>query len=271
MNALRHTAAALVLSAIAIAPVQAQDEFQPAQLREVEPLTLASFNLPNGNEVRFYGVPEDGELMIGEIADAGREVFSIDTEASPAEIFARLAPADLPVPSMIAATDKDGLLAYREQVEALPEPVDADADDLLGTQLYARSGSGSCASGSAGADYFESHHCYTLGGPGYGSSEPHCYEGSWNSLQKTSDSKRRATYTRMASCGSDMNRLRHYYSTASGYTTQVNVYVDPQKVISWWSYKTGIKRYRRVRMEEVGAGGWIRGWIKYHSEVAGGW
>ena len=247
-------------------------------VRQVDPLLLAAFRLPEGNEVRFYGVPEDDELMIGEIADAGKEIFVIDSDKSPAEIFDSLAPADVPVPRMIAETDKHGLLGHRPQVETLDQRVDFDPSPVPNQQnsvtsgiAMAAAGSGSCASGSAGANYFKNNHCYSLGGPGYGSSESHCYDGSWNWLQKTSNSKRRATYTRIASCGTAQNRLRHYYRTISGYTMQVNLIFNPQKVVSWWSYKKGIKRYRRVRMERASSGGWVRGWIKYHSEVAGGW
>ena len=59
----------------------------------------------------------------------------------------------------------------------------------------------------------------------------------------------------------------------SGWTTQVDLDFAPEQVISYWSYKDGIKRYRRVRFEESseGSGAWVRGWIKYHSEVAEGW
>lgn len=269
----------LLVASLGLAPAQGQDlfamrpleELQPANVREVEAVELARFDLSNGNEVYFLGVPQDDELMIEEIADAGREVFVIDPEWTAAEIFHRLAPADLPVPRMIAETDDGGLLAYRSVVDRLEKPVAATDSDLVGAQPMGRSGSGSCASGSAGANYFRTHHCFTLGGPGYGASEQYCYDGAWNTLQRDTSSKRRATYTRMASCGGSWNRVRHSYSTTSGFHTQLDRFIEPQKVVSHWSAKGGVKRYRRARMEELGASGWVRGWMKHHSERAEGW
>lgn len=243
------------------------DGAQLATVRGVEPTELARFELANGNEVFFIGVPQDNELMMGEISDAGNEQFTIDPDLGPAEVFARLAPEDLPVPKMIAESADGYWVSERDTVDALPKKV-AVPHERFAVPLAIKAGGGSCQSGAAGANFFQANHCNTLGGPGYGSSESYCYSGSYNWIQKTSSSRRRATYTRMASCGSGTNHLRHFYSTTSGYTTQLNIYVAPQKVVSYWSAKGGVKRFRRVRFEESNTSGWVRGWIKYHSQVA---
>lgn len=286
MKKLTTVAAALVLASVSFTPTWAQsltlevgdlalkpdsqstDGVEPVADREIEPTLLVEFKLSNGNQVQFFGVPEDGEMVIGEISDAGYERFLVDPNAAPAEIFLELAPADLPVPRMIADTDKE-LFKWHDKVDVIEKAVAVDVG--ITAPAVAKAGSGSCASGNAGASYFEEHHCNTLGGPGYGTSEKYCDEGMADWIQRTSNSRRRATYTRMASCGSGTNHLRHYYGTVSGYTTQLNIYVAPQKVVDYWSAKTGVKRYRRVRMEESASSGWVRGWTAYHSEVAGGW
>lgn len=244
------------------------------QIRELEVVELATFHLANGNEVRLLGVPEENDVLVGEIVDAGpNERFVIAPGTSPAEVFRRLAPMDAPVPGMIAQADDRKVLAGRRIVKSIDEPIEVPMERLglaISTHPQA-AGAGSCQGGAAGADYFESHHCNTLGGPGYGSSESYCDKDARDWIDRISSSRRRATYTRMASCGSGMNKFRHFYGTVSGWSTQVTVYVDPQKVIDWWSAKTGVKRYRRVRFEEHDSAGWVRGWTKYHSEVAGGW
>lgn len=271
MKLLKNLTSAACLLSLATVPVLAQDGGEPHTIRQVDPVVLAEFELPNGNEVRFYGVPEDGELIVGEISDAGYERFSIRPGTPAAKVFFELAPADTPVPRMIAETDED-LFRWHEKVDVLEKKVQvagAAAGPL--TKALTKAGSGSCQSGSAGADYFRTHHCYTSGGPGYGKKEEYCYDGSWNSLQKTSDSAMRATYTRMASCGDGTNWLRHFYNSLSGYQTQLTIYVAPQKVVNYWSARTGLKWKRRVRMEELNSAGWIRGWIKYHDQVAETW
>ncbi len=243
------------------------------QIRELEVIELATFHLANGNEVRLLGVPEENDVLVGEIVDAGpNERFVIPPGTGPAEIFRRLAPMDSPVPRMIAQADDRKVLAGRMIVKSIDEPIEVPMERLglsISTTPQA-AGAGSCQGGAAGADYFESHHCNTLGGPGYGSSESYCDKDARDWIDRISGARRRATYTRMASCGSGMNKIRHFYRTVSGWS-QVTAYVDPQKVIDGWSAKTGVKRYRRVRFEEHEAGGWVRGWTIYHSEVAGGW
>ena len=235
---------------------------------------LAKFHLANGNTVHMWSLPDVDEIMIGEITKAGpNEQFFLKPETHPVEVFRLLAPKNSPVPRAIAQIDHDKVLEGRKLVNALRGTIEVPMSRLGVTALPTlKSGGGSCESG-AGIDYFEEHHCNTLGGPGYGSSEEYCFKNSADWIQKTSEDQRRATYTRMAACGTAPSRLRHSYDTVSGWTTQVDLDFEPQQVISYWSYRDGIKRYRRVRFEESneGSGAWVRGWIKYHSEVAEGW
>ncbi|HSN86622.1 MAG TPA: hypothetical protein VL025_07675 [Thermoanaerobaculia bacterium] len=250
---------------------------QPAEPPEARTVLLAKFHLANGNTVQMWSLPDVDEIMIGEITKAGpNERFFLKPETHPVEVFRLLAPKNSPVPRAIAQIDHDKVLEGRKLVNTLSRTIEVPVSRLGLQAVFAPKavGAGSCEPGNGdGADYFEDHHCYTLGGPGYGTSEGYCFKDSADWIQKTSDDQRRATYTRMAACGSAMSRLRHFYDTVSGWTTQVNVYVDAQQVISWWSYKDGIKRYRRVRFEEKdeGSGAWVRGWVKYHSEAADGW
>jgi hypothetical protein len=267
------TLLAIALSA-SLAAQTADDRPARDQIREVATVKLATFHLANGNEVQILGVSEENDVIVAEITDAGpNERFVLKPGMNPAEVFRRLAPLEAPVPRMIAQADDRKALAGRNLVDSLAEPIEVPAERLgmAVSTIPQAAGAGSCQAGAAGADYFESHHCNTLGGPGYGSSESYCDKDARDWIDRSSGSRRRATYTRMASCGSGMNKMRHFYSTVSGWTTQTTVFVDPQKVISAWSYKKGVKRYRRVRFEENDTDGWVRGWMKYHSEVADGW
>lgn len=274
----RYLAIGVLLAANLCLPLMAQTASAAAKAappaREMKTVNLATFQLANGNEVRILGVPEVGEVMVGEWVDAGPiERFVLEPKTHPVEVFRRLAPKNSPVPRMIAQLDAKKALAGRKLVEALDQTIQVPMERLGLTAAAApqAAGAGSCQPGAAGAAFFESHHCNSDGGPGYGKSEAYCFEDSRDWIDKSTGSRRRATYSRMASCGSGMNKFRHFYGTASGWDTQVTVFVDPQKVVRWWSYKKGVKRHRRVRFEEHVAGGWVRGWVKYHSEVADGW
>jgi hypothetical protein len=247
---------------------------KPADVRKLESVRLATFRIGNVSEVRIVAVPEIKEISVMEVIPAGGdEKFVLKPGLSPAEVFHLLAPADAAVPEAIVATDRRHLLADRALVAALDAPIEiAPARLGLKPRLATKAGSGSCQGGAAGADYFEDNHCGTLGGPGYGSSESYCDKDAADWIQRTSSSTRRATYTRMASCGSGTNRLRHStYYTVGGWDTQVDEDFSANQVISWWSYVDGIKRDRRARFEENSDGGWVRGWTKYHSEAAEGW
>lgn len=264
--------AALLLAALTPA-AWAQQPDEP----HARTVLLAKFHLANGNTVHLWSLPDVDEIMIGEITQAGpNEQFFLKPETHPVEVFRLLAPRNSPVPRAIAQIDHDKVFEGRKLVNTLPGTIEVPVSRLGLSAASATKtvGAGSCEPGDGdGADYFEDHHCYTLGGPGYGSSEQYCFKNSSDWIQKTSEDQRRATYTRMAACGSAPSRLRHSYDTVSGWTTQVDLIFDPQQVISYWSYRDGIKRYRRARFEElsIGSGAWVRGWIKYHSEVAEGW
>lgn len=241
--------------------------------RELATVPLATFQLANGNEIRFIGVPEEDEILIAEIVPAGpNENFVLEAGAHPVDIFKRLAPADAAVPAMIARLDTKKKLAGRKSVASLEGPIAVPLERLgLSPAGAPRAGGGSCQEGAAGAAYFEKEHCNTLGGPGYGKSEKYCLAAQKNSIDQDTSSRRRATYSRMASCGTGFNQFRHFYGVVSGWTTQVVVIVDSQKVVDLASWKKGVKRHRRVRFEEGSSGGWVRGWVAFHSQVAGGW
>lgn len=240
------------------------------RLPDPETVALVVFNLSNGNEIRLVGRPDNGELAVAEISDAGVEDFLLDERWHPNAIFQRFSPKKYPVPRMLIRLDATGAFEGRKVVDAIAEPIEIDLERLGVQPVQAVAGGGSCQPGPAGATYFEDHHCGTLGGPGYGASESYCYEAAYEWVQKTSG-LRRATYTRMAACGSSPCRVRHFYKTLSGYHTQLSVDVQPHKVISHWSAKKGVRRRRRVRFEAVRSGGWVRGWVKFHSQVADGW
>src|SRR5688572_914441 len=161
-------AAAFGASLLAQAPNEKAKAPPP---RELQTVNLAAFQLANGNEVRILGVPEEKDIMVGELVNVGpNEKFVIEPNTPPAEVFRRLAPKDSPVPRMIAESDDKKVLAGRKVIESLDQPIDVPMERLglkAGVAPQApRSGAGSCQSGSAGAEYFKSNHCDQLGGPG---------------------------------------------------------------------------------------------------------
>ena len=247
-----------------------------APILESQAVRLVTFKIGSLSEVRMTGIPQEEEVFVGQVIPAGGdEQFLVPSGLNPVEVFALLAPADAPVPRQIAALDERGILANRRIVESIPETISVDPSHLgirtKRNKPTLKVGGGSCQGGQAGDDYFVAHHCNQYGGPGYGSSESYCESGSWLILQMPSSSKRRTTYGRMASCGDGNNRLRHSYDTISGWETQVGETFAPGQVVDWWSSTTGIKRYRKVRYEQTNASGWVRGMVRFHSEVAGGW
>jgi hypothetical protein len=238
---------------------------------EAQTLSLATFKLSNGNEVRMIGIPSLQEIMIGEISDAGVEDFILDPEMRPVEIFKRLAPEDSPVPRMLVLSDTSNVLEGRKPVDTIKSSIEVSLDSLGIQQSPQAAGVNSCTPGPAGAQFFKDHHCGALGGPGYGKSDSYCYPDGYKWIQKTSSARRRTTYARMASCGTGTNRMRHFYRTISGYHTQLTVDVSPNKVARYWSAEKGTRRYRRVRFESLTEGGWVRGWVIFHNQIAGGW
>jgi hypothetical protein len=250
------------------------DDFELLQrLPDPETVAIAVFNLSNGNEVRLLGTPETGELSVVEISDAGVEDFVLDERWSPNAIFRRFAPKDGPVPRLLLRLDTLAAFEGRKALDTIPRPIEVDLAALGVQPVAAAVGSGSCQAGAAGAAFFKDHHCDTLGGPGYGKSEGHCYSAAAEYIQKTSSVRRRTTYTRMAACGSGTSRVRHYYKKVSGWNTQLTIHVQPAKVVSYWSALkgTGSLRRRRVRFDAIQQGAWVRGWVKFHTQCAGGW
>lgn len=243
------------------------------RLPDPETVDLAVFNLSNGNEVRLLGTPDTGELSVLEISDDGVEDFILDERWSPNAIFRRFAPKDYPVPHMLLRLDTLATFEGRKVLDSMPEPIEVDLAALGVQPIQAAVGTGSCQAGAAGVAFFKDHHCGTLGGPGYGKSESHCFAAAAEYIQKTSSVRRRTTYTRMAACGLGTCRVRHYYKKVVGWNTQLSINVQPHKVISHWSALkgTGSLRKRRVRFEALQQGGWVRGWVKYHTQCADGW
>jgi hypothetical protein len=247
------------------------DDFELAGgLGSPEPERIARFRLSNGNQIDFLAEPFGSEVHVVEMTGEGSEDLILGAEdAKPAALFARLSNAYAPVPRAIARLDRIGLLEGRATPDVINEEIGVDLARFgIATPAQAAGQSGSCQSGAAGTAYFQTHHCGTGGGPGYGKSESYCFPGAHSWIQKTTSSGRRATYSRMAACGSSTCWVRHFYKTVSGYHTQLLVSVTPPHVAHSWSYKKGVRRKRRVRFERLGSNAIVRGWVRFHSQVA---
>jgi hypothetical protein len=245
------------------------------RLPDPETVELAVFNLSNGNEVRLLGTPENGELAVAEIADCGVEDFLLDERWSPNAIFRKFAPKGSPVPRMLMRLDSMGAFDGRKEVDVVAEPIAVELAALGVTAFQSGGGLGSCSPGPVSAAFFETHHCHTSGGPGYGKRESYCYPAATpDGIQKTSNKRRRTTYTRMAAGGTGLCRVRHYYYGAvNGWQPTLTWFLQPERVCSHWSALQGAGswRYRRVRFDAIESGGFVRGWVRYHTQCAGGW
>jgi hypothetical protein len=242
---------------------------------EADAVVLASFELSNGNTVTLTGLPGLGEILVNENAPAGGgEQFLIEDQpaAGPLELFARLTPAGTPVPQMIhdLASDEERAtwLGKREVVaEPAAETFEVDIAELGWTPITILSG-GSCDP-VTGQQYFEDNHCGTMGPYGYGVTETDCDSGMWLTLQRTSADTMRHTYTRIAACNGT-GRIRHSRDTISGFETVLDELVPANSVASYYSYRTGLKHYRRARFERYDPyddDAYVRGWTRFFDQV----
>jgi hypothetical protein len=252
---------------------EADDYVLLRRLPDPETVELAVFNLSNGNEVRLLGTPDNGELAVVEISDCGVEDFLLDERWAPNAIFRKFAPKDYPVPQMFMRLDSIGAFEGRKVVDAVAEPIEVELAALGALAFQSGGDLSSCSPGPVSAASFQAQHCNTSGGPGYGKSESYCYPNAALEIQKTSKKSRRTTYTRMAAGGTGLCRVRHYYKKIAGWQLQLTWSIQPQRVCSHWSalQKVGSLRKRRVRFEAIEPGGFVRGWVRYHRQCAGGW
>lgn len=111
----------LVLSAVGASSAQ-----EIAEL-EYEPITLATFQLSNGNTVEFYGVPDDGDASGGvgysEKGTLGESmpVFFNNEDLTILQRFLILAPEDTPLPRMLVDS---GAAEYKQWTLAKTVPID---------------------------------------------------------------------------------------------------------------------------------------------------
>lgn len=242
---------------------------------EAYSVVLASFELSNGNTVTLTGLPELDEIMVSEIAPAGRgERFLVADQpaAGPLELFARLSPAGTPVPQMILdlAGDEE-IAAWLGQREVAAEleagRFHVDIADLGWAPITTASG-GSC-NATEGQAYFEDNHCGTMGPYGYGTTETDCDSGKWISLQRTSANQMRHTYTRIAACNGT-GRIRHSRDTASGFETFLDEPVPADSVATYYSYRKLGTYYRRAAfnvLDPFDDDAYVRGWTRYFEQV----
>jgi hypothetical protein len=243
----------------------ADDDFELDDPLDRPAEIVATFKLVKGPTVEFLADPAGMELACVERGgEAERVLATID--GTPFEAFMRLARYDDPIPAAIARCAPKRLVSGRRIVETL-EPREVSFD-LAGQPAAAAAPSGSYAPDPAGAEYFETHHCGTSGGPGYGKAAGYCFPNSYTWIQKTSPWRCRATYTRMIARGSGACRLTHRRKKAVGWRTHATWTIQANDYISAWSYRAGVRQYRRVHFDALSDDARVRGWVKYHQQVA---
>jgi hypothetical protein len=241
-------------------------------------IQLARFELSNGNRLTLTSIAPDNEIIVSETTPAGEgERFVVDDYpgATPLELFARLTPAEIAVPPLLAdsATDADrATWMAQRQIGTTPGAGEFYLDvEELGWQPVsaAAPGNGSCNS-ATGYLYFEDHHCDTAGGYGYGVAEEDCDNtASFSYWQRSSAAKMRHTYTRSAVCnGTGWIRHSRY---SSGWLTVLDEPIEENTVATYYSYrKSGLKQYRRSRVEPLDpfdADAYVRLWTIFQDQV----
>lgn len=255
--------------------------------------TLAELRFSNGNVVQFVLTPETGEVVYIETTAAGpnESFFFTEEDNTPLERFLALTADYVPVPrALIEASREDDAnsgdgtdanpaansdrqpaaweehLARRHQVDQVSAPVFVEIGKIGKSPQRSAAGQGSCQSGSAGADYFEDHHCGTLGPYGYGEGEGDCDKGLYSWIQRTSSEPMRHTWTKMAACGVG-GKVIHSRNSAGGFTTVFTGISPADTVTGFWSKRSGIAWKRRARFERQGSSGGVRGWTHFFKQI----
>ena len=154
----------------------------------------------------------------------------------------------------------------RKVVDRLEGEIFVDWDDV-GVTIESgdkAAGQGSC-NNSTGYQYFQDHHCYISGSHGSGSSQSHCDYHMHSNNQRTSTSRMRSTYSRVANCGGGDVALVHSKKTGGFWYAQDTIFVPVNQARAWqtWASKNSIRKYRRTNVLPVTPGGYIRVWTKF--------
>ncbi len=157
-------------------------------------------------------------------------------------------------------------LAGRRVVNAVVDEVFVDWTDKSEKAVtdLKQAGQGSC-NNSTGYQYFQTHHCHISGSHGSGSSQSHCDYHMHSNNQRTSSSKMRSTYSRVANCGGGDVALVHSKKTLGFWYTQDTLFIPVNQARAWqtWSSKNSIRKKRRANVLPVTPGGYIRVWTKF--------
>ncbi|MCF6301245.1 MAG: hypothetical protein L3J52_09045 [Proteobacteria bacterium] len=164
-------------------------------------------------------------------------------------------------------------LGERQIVSQLKQDVFIQLEDLseklgINTKAAAPGGQGSC-NNSTGYLFFQNNHCNTSGNKGTGSSESDCDFPMHNSIQRTSSSTRRTTYSRVANCGGGDVAIVHSKKILGSFSTQLTWFLAVNRVGNYesWAGKYSIAKKRRVNVLKVTPGGYVRGWTRFHKNV----
>jgi len=97
--------------------------------------TLAKVVFKDGDALHFVGVPSDGEIGVSYIGSNSRRWLAATSDLpSPLRLYVSVAPADAPLPWLLAAVDKQkdrlGLVGGRRLCDRIDDPLEAENDTL---------------------------------------------------------------------------------------------------------------------------------------------
>ncbi len=219
-----------------------------------ESITLAIFELTNGNRFEFVGAKiEDNEVGVREIGGGPREsapTFQPTSRMTVSEMYLKLAPKETPIPSMILSLDEKINKNNYKSVEFLETPILIDLDEIGIKSIET-----------------DSHYC----DGGYNSfKHDFCDAASvtsntwwWCDPQQhfhwrdrwTTNHKRRNSLGITAACGGGLGSTIHYYKNAFGNWKHNHTWTIPSGYWQWTKWEGGSKRDRWIRHHPLPQGG----------------
>ncbi len=234
------------------------DEVPPidgAPVVVVQPVTVATVELPNGNTWEISSVEEDGEVMAREFGSAPL-LIDVDTEKSILEIYLDVVAETEAVPAALAALEPDeGRLTGRSVVPRIQQRLrTSEAYAARAASELAVAKSDQCVQAN-----FEAAACTSTG------SNTFCDSGQWTSVRRQSTEKKWKSNGRTAACSAPGVQEHYYWEGVTGNWKQWGGSLTiPTNSFGGWILNGASKRYRRLDHYTTG-NGYVRAWSQFRN------
>lgn len=243
----------------------------PVEGSTPDSITLARFELTNGNQIEFIGVRGDeasSEVGVRELGLLDRQTtktFLPGSKLSALDMYHKLAAKDAPIPKLLLDIDtrKDKGAYKNKIVDFIEDVIPADLDELgiaADVSAFGPSGDGGpgqqyCVPGD-GYNLFRNHNCETISIPSntwwWCDPQAHYYHRDrW-----TTNHKRRYSLGVTSACNGPA-ATQHYYKNAVGRWKHRHTWHLPSGYWHWtrWEGSSLIMRDRWIRHRCITGGG----------------